>query len=73
MNAIARRASGLKSKPKYQQVSQHLMGDCADDILASLCLVENKSMKLLLPSMAILKITKLFSFLSLSVLVFPSP
>ena len=38
-------ASGLKTKPQYEQVSSLLyaMGDCADDILATLHLDETKA------------------------------
>ena len=38
-------ASGLKTKPEYEQVSTLLyaMGDCADDILATLRLDETKA------------------------------
>ena len=38
-------ASGLKTKPEYEQVSTSLyaMGDCADDILATLRLDETKA------------------------------
>ena len=40
-----RLASGLKTKPEYEQVSTLLntMGDCADDILATLCFNETKA------------------------------